>query len=90
MDLNKFKVFVDLSKTLNYTETAENLFTTQGNISKQILALEKGLNVSLFKRAHRKIELTEQGKLILPYAQNILHDYEELTVKFEKQEKLLK
>jgi len=83
VDLNKFKVFVDLSKTLNYTETAENLFTTQGNISKQILALEKGLNVSLFKRAHRKIELTEQGKLILPYAQNILHDYEELTVKLD-------
>ncbi|MFC6176914.1 LysR family transcriptional regulator [Companilactobacillus huachuanensis] len=79
MDLNKLKAFVNLSKTLNYTETAESLFTTQGNISKQILSLEKDFDVSLFKRAHRKIELTEQGKLILPYAQKIVNDYTELT-----------
>lgn len=80
MDLHKFKVFVNLSKTLNYTDTAENLFTTQGNISKQIKALEKELDVSLFKRAHRKVVLTPQGKLILPFAKKILHDYEAMTV----------
>ncbi|CAJ1180627.1 HTH-type transcriptional regulator GltC [Companilactobacillus paralimentarius] len=80
LDIHKFQVLIDLAKTLNYTETAENLFTTQGNISKQILALEKGLGVTLFKRAHRKIELTAAGKLVLPYAQKILKDYTEMTV----------
>ncbi|MFH5811704.1 LysR family transcriptional regulator [Companilactobacillus sp. FL22-1] len=81
LDIRKFAVFVDLAKTLNYTETAENLYTTQGNISKQILALEKGLGVTLFKRAHRTIELTPAGRLILPNAKQILGDFDKLTVK---------
>jgi len=81
MDLHKLKIFVELSKTLNYTDTAENLYTTQGNISKQILALEKELGTPLFKRAHRKIELTPQGEIMLPYAKKIMQDYAELQVK---------
>ncbi|MQS97517.1 LysR family transcriptional regulator [Companilactobacillus halodurans] len=80
MDLHKLKIFVDLSHTLNYTDTAENLFTTQGNISKQILAMEKELGVSLFKRAHRKIELTQQGEIVLPYAKKVIQDYSDLLV----------
>lgn len=78
MDLHKLKIFVDLSKTLNYTDTAENLFTTQGNISKQVIALEKELGVSLFKRAHRKIELTPQGEIALPYAKKMIAEYADL------------
>ncbi|TYC50975.1 LysR family transcriptional regulator [Weissella muntiaci] len=71
MELNKLNTFIDLSHTLSYTETAENLFTTQGNISKQILSLEKELGVTLFKREHRKIDLTTDGELVLGYAQQI-------------------
>ncbi|APU71019.1 LysR family transcriptional regulator [Companilactobacillus crustorum] len=80
MDLQKLKTFVNLSKTLNYTDTAEDLFTTQGNISKQILSLEKELGVSLFKRAHRKIVLTQQGTIVLPYAKEIIHNYDNLKI----------
>ncbi len=72
MDLTKLKVFLDLTETKNYSETAERLYTTQGNISKQIIALEKELNTSLFLRAHRQIELTEEAKMILPYAKTIV------------------
>ncbi|WP_334330044.1 LysR family transcriptional regulator [Companilactobacillus sp. HBUAS59699] len=74
MNIHRLEIFVDLSKTLNYTETAENLYTTQGNISKQILSLEKELSVSLFKREHRTIVLSDEGKLILPYAKKIIQD----------------
>ncbi|AKP66157.1 LysR family transcriptional regulator [Companilactobacillus ginsenosidimutans] len=81
MDLRKLKVFLDLAKTLNYSETAERLYTTQGNVSKQILALEKELNVTLFTRAHRKIGLTTEGTLIIPYARKILNDYDAMQVK---------
>jgi len=84
MDLHKLRIFIDLSQTLNYTDTAENLFTTQGNISKQILSLEKELNVSLFERAHRKITLTKQGEITVPYAKNILKNYDDLQVKLNK------
>lgn len=80
MDLQKLDIFVNLSQTLNYTDTAENLFTTQGNISKQIKALEKELNTILFERTHRKITLTKQGQIILPYAKKILKDYRDMKI----------
>lgn len=80
MDLHKLKIFVDLSKTLNYTDTAENLYTTQGNISKQILAMEKELGSRLFRRAHRKIELTQQGEIVLPYAKKIIQEYDQMEI----------
>lgn len=78
MNIHRLEIFVNLSKTLNYTDTAENLYTTQGNISKQIFSLEKELSVSLFKREHRKIRLTDEGKVILPHAQKIIDDYTSL------------
>ena len=41
MELRKLEFLLDLAETENYSETAERMFTTQGNLSKQILALEK-------------------------------------------------
>lgn len=76
MDIHKFEVFLDLAKTLSYTETAERLFTTQGNISKQILALEKELDTKLFERSHRTIKLTEAGGITAIYAAKIMSEYD--------------
>lgn len=81
MEIGRLKVFLDLAKTLNYSETAARLFTTQGNISKQILSLEKELGVTLFIRAHRKISLSSEGQMVKPYARKIVNDYESLNIK---------
>lgn len=35
MDQQKLTLFLDLTETLNYTETAERNFMTQGNVSKR-------------------------------------------------------
>ncbi|SCB94296.1 LysR family transcriptional regulator [Weissella bombi] len=78
MDINKFNVFLDLAKTGNYSETAQRLYTTQGNISKQILALEKELKTKLFIRGHRQITLTESGRITEMYAKKILHEFDAL------------
>ena len=78
MHIDRLKYFLDLTKTFNYTETAEHFFTTQSNISKQIIALEKELNTLLFSRKNRVIQLTEGGKTLIPYAERILSDYSEL------------
>ena len=78
MDFHKFEIFINLAETLNYTETAEQMYTTQGNISKQIIALEKDLGVKLFQRSHRQLALTEVGEMTLPFAKTILHQYDTL------------
>ena len=83
MNLHKFDVFVHLAATLNYTQTADELFTTQGNISKQIISLEKELGISLFIRSHRTIQLSEAGKLMLPYAKNMLDNFSDMKKELE-------
>lgn len=78
MNIHKLKIFIDLTETLNYTETAERCFTTQGNVSKQMMALEKEMGGKLFERAHRAITLTNFGQLALPYAKEIVAKYHEM------------
>ncbi|MBP1045006.1 LysR family transcriptional regulator [Enterococcus sp. BWM-S5] len=78
MNIQKFEAFVVLAETLNYTETAERLYTTQGNISKQIISLEKDLEVQLFTRTQRVTQLTEAGTALLPYAKKMVDNFYEL------------
>lgn len=78
MDIRKFEVFLEVADTRSYTLAAENLFTTQGNISKQILALEKELGVTLIDRRHRKVMLTTAGDITVIYAKKIVHEYLDL------------
>ena len=72
MELRRLEYFLDLSRTGNYSETAERMYTTQGNISKQIAALERELGVLLVDRSKRKIRLTEAGEVLLPYAEQLI------------------
>lgn len=78
MTITKINYFLDLAKTLNYTETAEHFYTTQSNISKQIMALEKELDVILFIREHRTITLSPAGEAFVPLAQNMLENYQSI------------
>ena len=78
MNFQKFQVFLSLCETLNYTETAEQLYTTQGSISKQIIALEKELGVILFNRKHRQISLTEEGEIVRVYIQKIMGTFQKM------------
>ncbi|KRK99667.1 LysR family transcriptional regulator [Secundilactobacillus odoratitofui DSM 19909 = JCM 15043] len=87
MDIIKLTAFVDLAETLSYTKTAARLFSTQATISKQILALEKELDITLVDRTHRQIDLTEAVRLVLPYAKTIVAAQAEMisTLKHQRQ-----
>ena len=79
MDINYFKEFVILAETYNYWAASERLFIGQSSLSKHIKTLEKDLGAPLFFRTSRKVELTDFGKLMLPYAQSMAklqYDYE--------------
>lgn len=78
MDIRRLKYFLSLVETGNYTETAERMYTSQGNVSKQIQAMEKELDTLLFDRSRRRIRLTETGELLLPYARQIVQIYDEM------------
>ena len=79
MEIKKLEILVDLAQTLSYTETAKRLSTTQGNISKQIIALEKELETQLIIREYRRIRLTSDAQDILKDAQDIVRGRNHIT-----------
>lgn len=71
MDISYFREFVMLAETKNYWAASERLFIGQSSLSKHIKTMEKQLGAPLFDRTSRKVELTEFGARMLPYAQSI-------------------
>ena len=72
MDLNWFLEFVVLSETLHYQNAADKLYTTQSTLSKHIQAMERELGSPLFKRSYHRLELTPFGRMMLPFAYDII------------------
>ena len=62
MNIAQLKTFVNLAKTLNYSETARALFISQPAVTQQIARLEAELGVRLFERSRRGVALTAAGK----------------------------
>lgn len=60
--LNALKAFESAARHLNFTKAAEELFVTQAAVSHQIKLLEDFLDVPLFHRRNRLLELTELGQ----------------------------
>ena len=75
MNIHRLKYFVSLAENLNFTKAAEECFIAQAAMSRQIAALEQELNVNLFKRNTRSVELTEAGQDFYWRARKILADY---------------
>lgn len=72
MEINKLRAFVDLAETLNFSDTAANLYTSQSTISKQIKSLEKELGQTLFERNNKQVKLSDYGQRILVKAEKIV------------------
>lgn len=70
--------FKMVTKTQNYTKAAENLNLTQPAVFKQIKYLEEYYGVNLFLKDGRKLQLTQEGKLLLQYAKQLINIHEEV------------
>lgn len=71
MDTERCREFVVLAQTCNYLQAADQLFISQSSLSKHIKALERDLGVELFSRTTRRVSLTEQGRVFLPFARKL-------------------
>ncbi len=72
MNLRQLETFVKVAENGSFSKTAGELFMTQPTISAHINALEQELNVRLFVRNTREVNLSENGKELYLYARRLL------------------
>ena len=60
MDTRVLKYFLTVAQTNNITKAAEQLHITQPTLSRQIMDLETELDIKLFNRENRRLQLTTQ------------------------------
>jgi LysR family transcriptional activator of nhaA len=63
--------FMTIAELNSISKAAEKLLLGQPTLSAQLKQFEENLGIQLFERQHKKLILTEQGKLALEYARNI-------------------
>jgi DNA-binding transcriptional LysR family regulator len=61
--------FFGAARTLNFSQAASELHITQSALSQRIKALEQELDLTLFVRMPRGVQLTEAGERLLRYCQ---------------------
>ena len=62
--MNSFQAecFLALSKSLNFTQTAQEMYISQPTLSRNIAALEQEIGVQLLVRNTKSVELTAAGR----------------------------
>jgi LysR family glycine cleavage system transcriptional activator len=71
--LNALRAFESAARNLSFALAAKELHVTPAAVSHQIKGLESYLGVSLFRRLARGLELTRQGKVLLPKLRDGFH-----------------
>ena len=68
MDTALLEVFLEVARRESFTAAAGSLGYTQSAISRQIAVLEAAVGVPLFDRLPRGVQLTEEGRALIPHA----------------------
>lgn len=69
MDLNLYRIFLEVAKTGSISKAASSLFVSQPSISYSIKMLEEELKCKLFNRTAKGTELTIDGEKLLFYVE---------------------
>lgn len=75
MTIFQLECFIALSQSLNFTQTAGDLFISQPTLSRNISAIEQELGVQLFRRNTKSVELTPAGERFSSGASEILQRF---------------
>lgn len=87
MNSSQLNCFIAVADSLSFARAAEKLHITQPAVTHQINSLEAELDVKLFKRTTRTVELTKEGFSFISDAKSILNTISMAKVRFSTQEK---
>lgn len=78
MDISALQAFIAVARYESFSKASDQLHVTQPAISKRVASLEEELGTQLFNRIARQISLTEAGKQLLPKAQDLVNQAEDM------------
>lgn len=80
MTIDQLDAFLAVVKYQSYRAASEKLFLSQPSISSRIQALERELGADLFIRSGRGVALSEQGRILVPYAKRMIGVYKKACI----------
>ncbi len=78
MTITQLQYVLAVAEHKNFTIAAEKTFVTQPTLSMQIQKLEEELEILIFDRSKKPIQLTDVGKKIVAQAKNIVNESERI------------
>jgi len=81
LSLKQLNVFITISKHRTLSAASESLFLSKAAVSLSLGELEKQIGHTLFDRVNNRLVINQQGKLLLPLADELIsraHDIEQL------------
>jgi len=77
MEMHQVRYFLALTEELNFTRAAERCHVAQPSLTRAIKQLEEELGGALFRRERQNTHLSELGRTLKPYLEQIFHRAEE-------------
>ena len=82
MNLKQLEAFVKVAETKSFSSAAKLLYLTQPTVSAHIASLEKELNACLLVRSTKGVALSEAGKELYAYAEQMLELEQKIRARF--------
>ncbi|WP_296685300.1 LysR substrate-binding domain-containing protein [Flavobacterium sp.] len=85
MTITQLKYVLAVAEHKNFTLAADKCFVTQPTLSMQIQKIEEELNIQIFDRTKKPIQLTDIGQKIVNQAKNIVNEADRIQDIVEQQ-----
>lgn len=86
MNIFQLECFIAVANCLSFAHAAKQMQISQPAISNQIRTLEEELEVKLFQRSTRMVQITNEGRIFLQDAKNMVATAKQAKLRFQRQD----
>lgn len=80
--LRQLQYAIAVSKSGSFSKAADICFAEQSTVSQQVKLMEEKLGVEIFDRSTLPVKVTQEGKILIEQAKEIIEKVDELLLPF--------